>query len=129
LRAQTATLVFYEAPDRVGATLADLTAALGGQRRAVVARELTKLHEEYVRGVLDELAARFAGTPPRGECCVVVAGAEPGDSVAEIDVEAALRELLDQGLGPKDAAARLVVKTGKPRRQLYQLALSLRRER
>lgn len=129
LRGQTATLVLYEAPDRVGATLADLAAALGGDRRAALARELTKLHEEYVRGSLDELAAQFAETSPRGECCLVVAGAEPGQAAAEVNVEAALRELLDQGLGPKDAAARLVVKTGKPRRQLYQLALSLRRER
>ncbi len=128
LRTQTATLLFHEAPDRVGACLADLAAALGGDRQATVARELTKLHEEYVRGTLAELAARYADTPPRGECCLVVRGAEAGQAEADIDIEAAMRELLAQGLGPKDAAARLVVKTGKPRRMLYQLALSLRRE-
>ena len=54
---------------------------------------------------------------------------EGGAEVAEVDVEAELRALLAQGLGPKDAAARLVVKTGKPRRVLYQLALSLQRDR
>jgi 16S rRNA C1402 (ribose-2'-O) methylase RsmI len=63
--------------------------------------------------------------PPRGECTLVVEG---GAGPAEVvDIEAELRRLLDQGLGPRDAAARLVVVTGKPRRQLYQLALSLAR--
>ena len=63
--------------------------------------------------------------PPRGECSLVVEGGT-GDAPS-IDIEAELRRLLDSGLGPKDAAARLVVVTGKPRRQLYQLALSLQR--
>lgn len=125
LRDETATLVFYEAPDRVGATLADLAAAFGGDRRASLGRELTKLHEEHVRGTLAELAAKYADTPPRGECTLVVGGGT-GDA-PPIDIEAELRKLLAEGLGPKDAAQRLVVKTGKPRRQLYQLALSLQR--
>jgi 16S rRNA (cytidine1402-2'-O)-methyltransferase len=127
LRSEIATLIFYEAPDRVGATLADLAAALGADRRASLGRELTKLHEEHVRGTLGELAARYAHEPPRGECTLVVAG---GSAAApDVDIEAELRRLLDTGLGPKDAAARLVVVTGKPRRQLYQLALSLQREK
>jgi 16S rRNA (cytidine1402-2'-O)-methyltransferase len=125
LRVDPATLVFYEAPDRVGATLGDLAAAFGGERRASLGRELTKLHEEHVRGTLAELAAKYAETAPRGECTLVVEGSH-GDT-AEIDIEAELRKLLAQGLGPKDAAQRLVVLTGKPRRQLYQLALSLER--
>lgn len=125
LRNEVATLIFYEAPDRVGATLADLGAALGTDRRASLGRELTKLHEEHVRGTLGELAAKYADTSPRGECTLVVAGGAA--ATAAIDIEAELRRLLDSGLGPKDAAARLVVVTGKPRRQLYQLALSLQR--
>lgn len=124
LRGEPGTMIFYEAPDRVGATLADLAAALGGDRRASLGRELTKVHEEHVRGTLGELAARYAETPPRGECTLVVAGAPAAP--AAIDVEAELRKLLAEGLGPRDAAARLVIVTGKPRRQLYQLALSLR---
>ena len=83
-----------------------------------------RLHEEHVRGTLGELAARYADVPPRGECTLVVAGAPAAP--AAVDVEAELRKLLDEGLGPRDAAARLVIVTGKPRRQLYQLALSLR---
>jgi 16S rRNA (cytidine1402-2'-O)-methyltransferase len=127
LRADVSTLIFFEAPDRVGATLADLALAFGAERRASVGRELTKLHEEHVRGTLGELADKFAEIPPRGECTLVVEGAT--EAMPEIDLEAELRRLLAEGLGPKDAAARLVVVTGKPRRQLYQLALSLQREK
>lgn len=128
LRNEVATLIFFEAPDRVGATLADLAEAMGDAREASLGRELTKLYEEHVRGTVRELADRFAETAPRGECTLVVAGVEQGTQV-EIDIEAELRKLLAEGLGPKDAAQRLVVVTGKPRRQLYQLALSLQRER
>ncbi|HUJ57141.1 MAG TPA: 16S rRNA (cytidine(1402)-2'-O)-methyltransferase [Kofleriaceae bacterium] len=124
LAGEPATLIFYEAPERVATTLGELALALGRDRRASLARELTKLHEEHVRGTLGELAARYAGAPPRGECTLVVAGAPAGP--VELDIEAELRALLAQGLGPRDAAARLVIRTGKPRRHLYQLALSLR---
>lgn len=126
LRGEVGTMIFYEAPDRVGATLGDLRDALGSDRRASLGRELTKVHEEHVRGTLGELATKFADVAPRGECTLVVEG---GAAVAAVDIEAELRALLEQGLGPKDAAARLVVKTGKPRRVLYQLALSLQREK
>ncbi len=128
LRGEVATMIFYEAPDRVAGTLADLAAALGGERRASLGRELTKLHEEHVRGTLAELAARYAGAAPRGECTLVVEGGAPA-AAGEVDVEAELRRLLEAGLGPRDAAARLVIVTGKPRRHLYQLALSLSRTR
>jgi 16S rRNA (cytidine1402-2'-O)-methyltransferase len=127
LRGEMATLVFFEAPDRVAATLGDLADALGADRAASLGRELTKLHEEHVRGTLGQLAERFADIAPRGECTLVVEGAT--SSVPDVDIEAELTRLLDEGLGPKDAAARLVVVTGKPRRHLYQLALSLQRTR
>jgi 16S rRNA (cytidine1402-2'-O)-methyltransferase len=76
---------------------------------------------------LGELAARYAELSPRGECTLVVEGG--GEVRPDVDVEAELARLLASGLGPRDAAARLVVATGKPRRQLYQLALSLARSR
>jgi 16S rRNA (cytidine1402-2'-O)-methyltransferase len=126
LRSERATLIFYEAPSRVGPTLADLAAALGRDRRASVCRELTKLHEEVVRGTLEELAALYAVTAPRGECTLVVAGASEEQAGEVVDLEAEVRALLAQGERPRDVAARLAIKTGKPRRQLYQLALSLR---
>jgi len=119
-------MLFYEAPDRVGATLAALRDALGEARAACVSREITKVYEEQVRGTLGELAARFAGEAPRGECVIVVEG---GAEEVELDLEAEVRALLGEGLGPKDVAARLVAKTGKPRRVIYQLALSLGRSR
>ncbi len=126
-RGETATLVFYEAPDRVAATLADLADALGSERSAALARELTKVHEDVVRGTLGELHGRFSKARPRGECTLIVEGAAEGEAAAEVDVEAELRAHLAAGLGPKDAAARMVVRTGLPRRKLYQLALALKR--
>lgn len=127
LRAETATLIFFEAPDRVHATVADLAEAFGADRRASLGRELTKIHEEHVRGTLGELRDRYAEAAPLGECTLVVEGAQIAP--AEVDIEAELRALLAGGLGPRDAAARLVIKTGKSRRELYQLALSLREQR
>jgi 16S rRNA (cytidine1402-2'-O)-methyltransferase len=126
LRGEIATMIFYEAPDRVAPTLAALRDALGETREACVSREITKLHEEHARGTLGELVARFSSAAPRGECTIVVAG---GAEVAEIDVEAEMRRLIAGGASAKDAAQRLMVVTGKPRRVLYQLALAIERER
>jgi 16S rRNA (cytidine1402-2'-O)-methyltransferase len=128
LRGDAATLLLYEAPDRVGATLATMVDAFGGERRACVSRELTKKFEEHVRGTVAELAARFAETAPRGECTIVVEGAAEGEGAAVVDLEGEVRALLASGLGPKDVAQRLVARTGRPRRELYQLALALSRE-
>ncbi len=131
LRARAETLIFYESPERVGACLSDMADAFGGDRPVSLSREITKMYEETVRGSLAELAERYARVAPRGECTLVVGGAsvaEQGDA-AEFDVDAAVREMLAEGLGPKDIAARLMVKTGRARRELYQLALALGRER
>lgn len=127
LAGERATMIFYEAPDRVAATLATLAAAWGDDRAACVSRELTKMYEEHVRGTLAALRDRFAAAAPRGECVIVVAGST-ADLRPVVDLEGEVRALLAQGLGPKDVAQRLVVKTGKPRRELYQLALALARE-
>jgi 16S rRNA (cytidine1402-2'-O)-methyltransferase len=126
LRSETSTMIWYEAPDRVGQTFADLRNAFGDDRRASLSRELTKMYEQHIRGTLAELAAQYAEVAPRGECTLVVAGATV--AAESVNVEASVRALLAQGLGPKDVAARLMVVTGKPRRQLYQLALSLERD-
>jgi 16S rRNA (cytidine1402-2'-O)-methyltransferase len=126
LRGLPATLVFYEAPLRVAATLRDLSAALGGTRPACLARELTKIHEELVRGTLGELAARYAEVPPRGEVTLVIGGAG-ADAVPEpLDLEAEVRRRVEAGQTPKEIAAALSLLSGKPRRQIYQLALALR---
>ena len=124
-----ATLVVYEAPARTAATLHDLAAVLGGGRRACVARELTKVHEELVRGTLTELTARFREAAPRGEVTIVVEGAAPDAAEAPaVDVEAEVKRRLAGGESPKEIAAALALQTGKQRRQIYQLAIALKRD-
>ena len=116
------TLVLYESPRRLGALLAELAAAFGA-RRASVARELTKLHEEHVRGTLAELAARFADGA-RGEVTLVVEGAALGaEPVSEDGLRERVREALAAGLSARDLATKLARETGAPRRTLYALAL------
>ena len=72
--ARSETVIFFESPERLAATLAEAAKFFGPERRAVVARELSKLHEEYARGTLSELAARYEAQPPKGEITVLVAG-------------------------------------------------------
>ncbi len=127
LRGDPSTVILYESADRVADTAFDLADAWGDTRSCVLARELTRVHEEYIRMTLGQLAEHCKQHPPRGQCTLVVAGAAPDSADNVIDVEAEMSALLRSGLGPKDAAQRLVVRTGKPRRQLYQLALSLMR--
>ncbi|MFT4232807.1 MAG: 16S rRNA (cytidine(1402)-2'-O)-methyltransferase, partial [Leucobacter sp.] len=121
------TLVFFEAPTRLAATLADLARAFGGNRRAAVCRELTKLHEEVRRGTLDELAA-WAAEGVRGEIVLVVAGAPP----TAASPEAALGEVqrrVAAGERLKDATRAVAEATGLPSRELYAAALKAREER
>ncbi len=80
LAAEERTLVFYESPHRVVKTLAQLSEAFGAGRQAVVCREISKVHEECLRGTLEELAAHFTETEPRGEFVIVVAGRDAKES-------------------------------------------------
>ncbi|MBK0400484.1 16S rRNA (cytidine(1402)-2'-O)-methyltransferase [Limibaculum sp. M0105] len=125
-----ATLVYYESPRRLAATLADMALALGASRPAAVARELTKLHEEVRRGTLGELAAAFAeGPAPRGEIVILVGAA--GDDAAGADakdLDAALRAALSE-LSVKDAAREVAAALGLPRREVYARALELSKAR
>jgi 16S rRNA (cytidine1402-2'-O)-methyltransferase len=127
VRTVDATLVLYEAPGRVPDTLVDLLTVLG-DRDAAVCRELTKVHEEVVRGKLSELAAMYGRAPARGEVTLVVDGAPRGATVDEsIDLGAEVRRGVAAGRSAKEIAAELSLKTGKPRRLIYQLAVSLKR--
>ena len=119
------TLVFYEAPHRLAATLADLAEVLGGWRRLAVARELTKLHEEIWRGHLHEAAAWAEANPPRGEIALVVQGALPPGPADASDVEAAVRVRLEAGDSARDAAAAVAAELGVPKRQAYEVAIRL----
>ena len=119
-----ATLVAYESPHRVAEALADMAAVLGGNRRGVVARELTKHFEEFRRGTLTELLASVEAAPPRGEIVLLVG--PPAEEVAgEADLEALLKAALET-LGPGQAAAEIAKATGRTRKEVYALALKLR---
>ena len=116
------TTVLYEAPQRVAATLADLAAACGGERRVAVARELTKLHEEVRRGTLADIDV----AEPRGEYVVVLEGAPPRAPATAADVEVALRHRLDAGDDKKTAVAAVAAELGVAKRDVYAAALTLR---
>lgn len=124
LAGEPRTMVFFDAPTRVAATLADMAAAFGDDRRAAVCRELTKLHEEIARGTLAELTA-WAGDGVRGELVIVVAGAAPRE-VAFPDAVTQVLELVRTGTRLKDAAGEVSAHTGHSSRELYQAALAVR---
>jgi 16S rRNA (cytidine1402-2'-O)-methyltransferase len=115
------TLVAFESPRRVGASLAAL-AALDPDRAVAVCRELTKLHEEVVRGTAGELAARYAAEAPRGEVVVVIGGAaaEAVDLASALD---ALARLVDAGAKARPAAGVVADLTGVPANALYKALL------
>lgn len=128
LAGETRTLVFYEAPHRIVDTLAAAAAALGAERQAAVARELTKLHETVYRGSLGELAAMSPQEPnlARGEIVLLVAGHRPVDGADALPAEALrwLRLLLPH-VAPSRAAAVVAEGLGLRRQAVYALALSL----
>jgi 16S rRNA (cytidine1402-2'-O)-methyltransferase len=125
LAAEPRTCVFFESPRRVPDTLRDAVEALGTERRAVVCRELTKTHEEIVRGTLGELA-EWASDGVLGEITVVLAGATPK---ADLDTLVAdVQALVDEGARVKDACAQVIsANPGAPsRRELYDAVLRSR---
>jgi 16S rRNA (cytidine1402-2'-O)-methyltransferase len=115
------TAVFYEAPHRVRKTLAALAEADPG-RRMVAARELTKIHEEYVRGSLSEVLAYFTDKEPRGEFTVLVAPKEK-DPVASPDPEGLVTELTGLGMSKKEAIREAARQLGIPRNEVYRIML------
>lgn len=127
LKSVPATLVFYESPRRLGEALADMAEIFGGERRAAMCRELTKLHEEVRRGTLAELAALYAGPPPKGEIALCVAG-PLAEAAGEGEIDAALRAALKE-MGVRDAAATVSEALNLPRRAVYARALALAGER
>lgn len=123
-----ASLVLFEGGSRIAATLSDLADVLG-DREAAICRELTKLHEEVRRASLPTLAAHYAGdAETRGEFVIVIA--PPGETEAPQaeDVDALIRAALAR-VSVKDAVGEIVAATGLPRRDVYQRALELAKER
>lgn len=125
LRSETRTMIFYEAPHKLTATLADLSAVFGAERRISLCRELTKLHEEVVRTTLGEAAARYRETPPKGEFVLVVEGAAEAaaEAVTPEDAVARVQALMAEGLSKKDAVKQAAKETGTARNALYDLVL------
>ena len=119
------TLILYESPLRVSATCRELAEALG-DRPAALVRELTKMHEEAVRETLSVLAERYAETPPRGECVLVVGGAPDAPAASKEDARAMLSSLLARGVRAKDAAKEVSALLGTPRNEAYRLALEIK---
>jgi 16S rRNA (cytidine1402-2'-O)-methyltransferase len=113
--------VLYEAPARVGATLAELADAGAGSRAGVVARELTKQYEELRRGTVAQLVAYYQQTPPRGEVVIVISGMVPSGA-SEDQLRARAQALRAEGRSARDIAAALSAELGAPRNLAYRLA-------
>lgn len=129
-RGRTETLVLFESPHRVAATLGEIAEILG-DRPACLARELTKKHEEILRDRASALAARCREVPPRGECTLVIAGADEqevadGARLSDEEIDRLIEAELAAGASVKDLAARLATRTGQPKRTVYARAVALR---
>jgi 16S rRNA (cytidine1402-2'-O)-methyltransferase len=122
-----ATLVLFEAPGRIAESLADLAHGLGA-REAVVARELTKLYEENLRGTLETLSTEFAQRDFKGEIVIVIAPPAPASSeVTDLDIAAALGHALE-GFTLRDAVRAVADKFGVPKKRVYDIGLAMKRD-
>ncbi len=122
IRSMPHTLVFYEAPHKLKQTLSDLEAGLGGDRKCSLCRELTKLHEEVIRGTLTEMAHYYDDSEPRGEYVVVVEGAGSAQADEEMSLEQAAelaRRLADGGMKLSEACREAAKAAGVSKRELY----------
>lgn len=127
------TVVFYEAPHRIEKTFRDLVEAELSNRRVVIARELTKRYEEFLRLTVAEAVAYYDTVTPRGEFTIVLEGADEyesrtGDTGArsEDELVALLRNCFDDGMATREAAERVSAETGVSKNDLYRLALSVK---
>ncbi|MDZ8187887.1 MAG: 16S rRNA (cytidine(1402)-2'-O)-methyltransferase [Nostoc sp. ChiSLP02] len=126
LETESRTIIFYESPHRLQDTLQDLAEILGSDRQIVLGRELTKLYEEFWRGTIAEAIAHYSQREPQGEYTLVLAGllaSQP--QLTQEELKAELKQLISQGISRSQASRQLAKVTSMPRRQLYQLALSL----
>jgi 16S rRNA (cytidine1402-2'-O)-methyltransferase len=127
--ALTHTAVLYEAPGRLRRLLEDLTARCGPERPVVVARELTKVHETFVRGTLAEAVAYYGDSATRGEVVVLLGGAVAAEPAATAEVTEVARSMLATGQRPSDVAKELSRRFGLARNTAYAIALDQAAER
>ena len=118
------TIIIYESPRRVHKTLKDLSQYLGDSRRAAIARELTKLHEEYIRGTLGELVQALSVKDLRGEIVIILEGASNQQEKTSEEILSALNEGKKQGMTTRDAVREVATITGVSKRKVYELYLS-----
>ncbi|AFY79006.1 MAG: 16S rRNA (cytidine(1402)-2'-O)-methyltransferase [Hydrococcus sp. C42_A2020_068] len=126
LKHETRTLILYEAPHRLLETLSDLASVLGENRQIVLARELTKVHEEFWRGTIrDAIALYTTNREPKGEFTLVVAGTQTQENLilSEEELKTELRRLIEQGMTRSQASRQLAQLTNIPRRQIYDLEI------
>ena len=124
LRNETRTVVLYEAPHRIVKTLTDLGAIVGTTREIVLAREITKIHEEFWRGNINDAIALYEQRQPKGEYTIVLQGAaETNSIVSQAELKQELRQLLKAGMTRSQASRQLAKLTSLSRREIYQLDL------
>ena len=123
---ESRTIVLYEAPHRLAKTLSDLTTACGAMRRVVLARELTKLHEQIWRGTLQDANMLVAVTEPRGEYVIILEPAKPPAPPTDEELVDAIKTEIAKGVSRKDSAARVSARFGVAKRHVYELALQVR---
>ena len=127
LRDEKRTMIFYEAPHKLLATLESMAEVFGGERPISLCRELTKLHEEVVRTTISQAIQKYTETPPKGEFVLVVAGApeKEVETITEDMILARLQELIDSGLSKKDAIKQTAAELSLPKNEVYDLSLKL----
>lgn len=126
LQTESRTLIFYESPYRLQESLQDFATVWSGDRHIVIARELTKLYEEFWRGTIAEAIAHYSQREPQGEFTLVLAGKPPEQvQLTEAQLKAELLQIISQGISRSQASRQLAKITSVSRRELYQLALSL----
>ena len=128
LRFEEDTLIFFESPQRLPALLADLYEIMGN-REAVVVRELSKIHEEFCRGPLADLARRFSEKPPLGEITVILAGREEEEEpLPEIPLEEEVRKYLRAGFSESEVLDLIAFMKKIPKRRVYQEIQKMKKE-
>ncbi len=127
LKEEKRTMIFYEAPHKLLATLESMAEAFGGDRSISLCRELTKLHEEVVRTTLAEAIVKYTEQAPKGEFVLVVAGApeKKAEAITEDVIAARLQELIDSGLSKKDAIKQTAAELSLPKNEVYDISLRL----
>ncbi len=126
LQTETRTMIFYESPHRLRDTLSTMAMILGETRPVTIARELTKLHEEFWRGTVAAAIVDYQTREPKGEYTIVVAGADPVVAVvSEADLRSALQQRLAEGMSRSQASKQLAQEFNLSKRDVYQLSLVL----